>query len=30
VAIDPALVNFPRGAVDRAPLFEAWARAHQD
>lgn len=30
VEIDPALVNFPKGATDRTPLFDAWTRAHQD
>jgi len=29
-AIDPSLVNFPKGAVDRTPLFDAWTRLHQD
>ena len=24
VEIDPSLVNFPKGAVDRKPLFDAW------
>ena len=24
VKIDPKLVNFPKGAVDRTPLFDAW------
>jgi hypothetical protein len=28
--IDPQHVNFPRGAVDRTPLFDAWTRAQQD
>ena len=28
--IDPALVNFPKGAIDRTPLFDAWTRAQQD
>jgi hypothetical protein len=28
--IDPSLVNFPKGAVDRTPLFDAWTRLHQD
>lgn len=28
--IDPAQTNFPKGATDRAPLFDAWKRAHQD
>ena len=27
--IDPGLVNFDKGAMDRTPLFEAWSRAHQ-
>jgi len=27
--IDPALVNYPKGAVDRQPLFDAWTRLHQ-
>ena len=26
VEIDPALVNFAKGAVDRTPLFDAWTR----
>lgn len=26
--IDPAQVNFPKGAVDRTPLFDAWSRAN--
>jgi hypothetical protein len=30
VDINPHLVNFNKGAVDRTPLFEAWTRAHQD
>jgi hypothetical protein len=30
VAIDPAQVNFAKGAVDRTPLFDAWTRSHQD
>ncbi|WP_127753512.1 GFA family protein [Devosia sp. 1566] len=29
-SIDPDLVNFPQGAVDRTPLFDAWTRLHQD
>ncbi|WEJ34771.1 GFA family protein [Devosia sp. SD17-2] len=29
-AIDPSLVNFPKGAVDRTPLYDAWTRLHQD
>lgn len=28
--IDPAQVNFPKGAADRTPLFEAWTRSHQE
>ncbi|MBN9333686.1 GFA family protein [Devosia sp.] len=28
--IDPAFVNFARGALDRTPLFEAWTRSHQE
>lgn len=28
--IDPALVNFEKGAVDRTPLFDAWTRLYQD
>jgi hypothetical protein len=28
--VDPSLVNFEKGAVDRTPLFDAWTRAHQD
>lgn len=28
--IDPELTNFPRGIVDRTPLFEAWTRSQQD
>lgn len=28
--IDPHLVNFPKGAVDRTPLYDAWTRLHQD
>jgi hypothetical protein len=28
--IDPQLVNFPKGAVDRTPLYDAWTRLHQD
>jgi hypothetical protein len=28
--IDPAFVNFSRGALDRTPLFEAWIRSHQE
>lgn len=28
--IDPDLVNFEKGAVDRTPLYEAWTRAQQD
>ena len=30
VRIDPELVNFPKGASDRTPLFQAWTRSHQD
>lgn len=30
VKIDPSLVNFPKGAVDRTPLFEAWTQSRQD
>jgi hypothetical protein len=30
VRIDPELVNFPKGAIDRTPLFQAWTRSHQD
>lgn len=30
VQIDPELVNYPKGAVDRTPLFQAWTRSHQD
>lgn len=30
VDIDPTLVNFAKGAADRTPLFDAWARTHQD
>ena len=26
VTIDPELVNFPKGPVDRTPLFDAWTR----
>lgn len=29
VEIDPKLVNFPKGIVDRTPLFEAFTRHHQ-
>ena len=29
VKIDPELVNFPKGAVDRTPLFDAWTRRNQ-
>jgi hypothetical protein len=29
-AIDPGLVNLPKGAVDRTPLYETWTRFHQD
>lgn len=28
--IDPAQVNFSKGAIDRKPLFYAWTRLHQD
>jgi hypothetical protein len=28
--IDPALLNFPKGAVDRTPLFDAWTRHNRD
>lgn len=28
--IDPAQVNFSKGAADRTPLFDAWTRSHQD
>jgi len=28
--IDPKQVNFPKGAVDRTPLFDAFSRFHQD
>jgi hypothetical protein len=28
--IDPNLVNFAKGAVDRTPLYDAWTRSHQD
>ena len=27
--IDPALTNFPKGIVDRTPLFDAWTRSQQ-
>jgi len=31
VRIDPDLVNFPKGAADRTPLFDAWtALTHKD
>jgi hypothetical protein len=31
VEIDPAQVNFPKGATDRTPLFDAWTRStHKD
>ena len=30
VKIDPAQTNFPKGATDRTPLFDAWTRSHQD
>ena len=29
VKIDPELVNFPKGPVDRTPLFDAWTRHNQ-
>ncbi|KRA45510.1 hypothetical protein ASD80_04030 [Devosia sp. Root635] len=30
-AIDPRQTNFPKGAVDRQPLFDAWTRfTHKD
>lgn len=29
VEIDPTLANFPRGIVDRTPLFDAFTRHHQ-
>jgi hypothetical protein len=29
VNIDPALRNFPKQAVDRKPLFDAWTRHNQ-
>jgi hypothetical protein len=29
VKIDPKLVNFPKQAVDRTPLFDAWTRHNQ-
>ena len=29
VKIDPELVNFPKKAVDRTPLFDAWTRHNQ-
>jgi len=29
VEIDPGQTNFAKGASDRAPLFDAWTRAHQ-
>lgn len=28
--IDPGLVNFPKGAVDRTPLFDAWTHSLKD
>ena len=28
VAIDPKLVNVPKGLVDRTPLFDAWRERH--
>ena len=30
VKIDPELVNFPKGLVDRKPLSDAWARHNQE
>ncbi|MFD1251500.1 Glutathione-dependent formaldehyde-activating enzyme [Devosia equisanguinis] len=30
VEIDAALANFPKGIVDRTPLFDAWTRSQQD
>ena len=30
VKIDPKLANFPKQAVDRTPLFDAWTRHNQD
>jgi hypothetical protein len=30
VKIDPKLVNFPKQAVDRTPLFDAWTRLNQE
>jgi hypothetical protein len=29
VKIDPKLANFPKQAVDRTPLFDAWTRHNQ-
>ncbi len=29
VQLDPTHINFPKGATDRTPLFDAWTRAHQ-
>lgn len=29
VQLDPTHVNFPKGATDRTPLFDAWTRTHQ-
>jgi len=29
VKINPELVNFSKGAVDRTPLFDAWTRHNQ-
>ena len=30
VQLDSEQINFPKGATDRTPLFDAWTRAHQD
>ena len=30
VKIDPKHANFPKQAVDRTPLFDAWTRHNQD
>jgi hypothetical protein len=30
VKIDPELVNFPKQAMDRTRLFDAWTRHDQD
>ena len=30
VKIDSKLINFPKQAVDRTPLFDAWLRYNQD